>query len=183
MKPIGVNVADSSQIGKFKGIATVILILSVVVIAFIILNKFLRVGSGAAEAVGLKDSAEEKKNAASIKTTVNTQTTKGSASYWSPKYFQILNIPSGITKLNQAGIDKVVEMFWDSVGYVYDSPAKGLAAVKQVTSGYQLSQVANGFSQKYGLDLLGWMENKYDTEEQKRYLVEILKYAAQLKSY
>ncbi len=166
-----------------KGYATIGVVLAVIVIVFIILNKFLKFGGGITDKIGLTDSASEKQNAATIKTTVNSQLSKGGASYWSPNYYKTLNIPTGVIRLNQLGIDKVVNEFWNSVGYLWDSTNKGVAAIKMVTSGYQLSQVVEGFQIKYGLDLLTWMENKYDTEEQKRNLVEILKVAAQLKAY
>ena len=173
-----VGLTDASSIGKFKGVATVVLVLAVIIIAFLILNKVFKLGSGVFTMFGLQDSKEEQAYEQKIANTVKNNTTAGAVSRWSPTYYKQYGTTSNMLSIKDA--DRIASNFWDSVGYVWDTPSEGLAAVKQVTNATQLSQVVAAFYAEHELDLLGWLQNKYDTEEQKRILVQILNYAANL---
>lgn len=127
--------------------------------------------------LGLTDSKEGKENKEYIDETVNGSTALGAASAWSPTYHKGKPASQFFTR---AQADKIAALFWASVGYLYDSPAKGLAAVKMISNKTQLSWVSYAFSEKYGIDLLGWLNDKYDVGGQREYLRQILEYANNL---
>lgn len=173
-----VGLTDSSSIGKFKGVATVAIVLAVIIIAFLLLNKIFKIGSTVSDAVGITDSKEEQRYAAQIANAVKNSTAAGATSRWSPNYYKQYGTTANMLSIKDS--DRIAGDFWDSVGYLWDTPSEGLAAVKQCTNATQLSQVVASFYTEHSLDLLGWLQNKYDTEEQKRILVQILNYAANL---
>jgi len=125
---------------------------------------------------GLSDSKEGKENKEYIDASVNSSTAAGPNSAWSPLYFKG---KSG-TLVTRATADKIAKQFWDSVGEFWDTPSLGLGAMKMIRNKLQLSWVAYCFNEKYGIDLLGWLNDKYDVRGQREYLRQILEYANNL---
>lgn len=173
------NLPKNSE--QSKAIVYLVIGLVVVVLAIILFKKFLRFGEGTLEFLNIKDTKEEKENNAAVSSNVNREQTKGNNSYWSPNFYKAA--PSGSKLVTRSTGESIAKQFWDSVGYVYDTPSEGMAAVKRCSTGSQLSLVADIFNQKYKLDLLTWLQNKYDTSEQKEILADMLRYANNLPRY
>jgi len=176
-----VSVASGPNSDKAMGISIVLVVVVVIVLAVILFSKFMNFGSGALEWFNLKDTKEEKENKAKIKTQVNEEEVKGNGSAWSPNFWRAA--PSGSKLFTVAVGNDIAEQFWDSVGYIWDTPSKGAGAVRRCSTKSQLSWVADRFNIEYGLDLLQWLQNKYDTGEQLEILADILRYADGLPKY
>jgi len=173
---VNINPKDSSQIGGFKGVSTTLLVIAVIVIAFIILHKVFGFFDGILEGLNLKDTKEEKENKDNVSKGVDSENSKGLNSYWNPNFYKdrkgaIFTMAKG---------KQLAKQLWDSVGYIYDTPSEGSAAIKQCSSGMKVSFVADVFNTEYNLDLLTWLQNKYDTTEQKEILADIIRYVKAL---
>lgn len=153
----------------------------VVVMAIILFKQFMNFGKGALEWLNLKDTKEEKKNNELVDSTVDRETTKGNASAWSPNFYK--SAPYGTSYPVDSEIESIAKQFWGSVGYVYDNPAQGMSALKRCASKAVLSKVAAEFARRYGLDLLSWLQKKYDTSTQKEILADMLRFASNLPKY
>lgn len=151
--------------------------LTVVVIAIIFFKKVFGITDKITEGLGLKDSKDEKLNRATVAAAVNKENAKGNASYWSPNFWRLQKPPNQLTA---STAESIAKQFWDSVGYIYDTPNEGSGALKRCVSGCQLSQVAETFNKVHGIDLLNWLQNKYDTQEQVEILADMLRYANNL---
>jgi hypothetical protein len=160
-----------------KAWVTLLVGLVVVVLAIIFFKKIMDFFNGIGEGLGLKDTKEEKVNRATVAAAVNKENAKGNKSYWSPNFYIVSKPPN---KLTASTAESIAKQFYDSVGYVTDTPSQGAGALRRCANGCQLSQVAATFNSKYGLDLLNWLQNKYDTQEQVEILADMLRYSNNL---
>jgi len=161
---------------KFKDMGPFLIFIVVAVLIAVAGKQIIGTFKDLMNSLGLADSKEGKENKEYIDDTVNNSTALGTKSAWSPGYFRGKSGPL----FTRAQGDKIAALFWDSVGNLYDTPSKGLAAVKMINNRLQLSWVAYCFSEKYKIDLLGWLNDKYDVMGQREYLRQILEYANNL---
>ena len=176
---VGVNLPESS--GKGVNIAVVMTITVVLILVVILFAKGVKFAEGFLEGLGLKDTKEEKANQSDIDRKVNRESASGVNSAWSPGFYK--KAPSGTKLVTSATAESIAKTLWDSVGYVYDEPSKGAGAIKQLRTKAAVSFVADKFYNKYSIDLLTWLQNKYDTKEQKEYLADMLRYVENLPNY
>lgn len=160
------------------GIAKVLLYVAIVVVIFIVVGKFFKGIDGLLQKIGLQDSKEEKENKEKVSNAVDKESTKGNESAWSPRFYQ--GAPYGAVLLTASSAESLAKRMWDSVGYFVDSPSKGAGVIRQLKTKAQVSHLAHKFFQKYGIDLLPWLQNKYDTSEQKEYLADMLRHVEAL---
>jgi hypothetical protein len=145
------------------------------------------------ESLGLKADKEEKKlNEDLEKAEEKTKTKQPVESEWKPENFNPYQPNLSINNLNKyvqrnstrlkvnsypSGYFKAnAKKVYDSVGYVYDSPEKGLAAIKYFTTKLGISYLAADFQKEYDKDMFEFLKNKYDTDEQKEILNKIYNY-------
>lgn len=164
-----------------KAVVYLVIGLVVVVLAIILFSKLTKFGEGFLEGLGLKDSKEEKANKEAIDGNVNRENSKGNNSAWSPRFYK--EAPSGTRLVTQSTADTLAKQLWDSVGYIVDTPSKGAGAIKQLSTQAAVSFVADRFQIKYKLDLLQWLQNKYDTSEQQEVLADMMRYVNNLPKY
>lgn len=162
--------------------ATVLLLggLVVIVLVIVIAGKFFGGISGALEGLGLKDSKEGKDNQNFIDSEVNKANRSGTNTPWSPHYYK--QFP-GAKIFTVSDSEMLAKQIWDSVGYLYDTPSKGAAAIKQCKTKTQVSFLAKRFYEKYGKDLLNWLNDKYDVMGQREYLRGMIDYVNSLPKY
>lgn len=159
-----------------KGIAIVIVIVVALIMIAPIIRNITEAIRGGFEGLGLTDSPEEKENKTFINDEVNRQNAMGVKSAWSPKYYTIVPRGGGYAFTVKEAQD-LCKQIWDSVGYIYDSPSKAVAAIKQCKNKRNLSFLADGMQDIYKVDLLNWLENKFDTSEQREMFAGLLRFA------
>ena len=71
-------------------------------------------------------------------------------------------------------------MIYDSIGTFYDSPQQTLSGFKKINSKVGVSIVSNAFTTKYNKDMYSWLEDKLDTEEQRKVFAQIKQYTDSL---
>lgn len=175
------NIQDNSQIGNTKGVATILVVVAVIAIVFFAGGKIMKFFNGILEGLGLKDDPNEAKNKEAVQTGLDKETAKGVLSAWSPQFAK--NAPGGSSILKATSANALAKTMWDSVGYTYDSPALGEGVIKQLKTKSQVSSLADAFFKNYKVDLLSWLQNKYDTNEQKQFLASMLSYVKALPDY
>ncbi len=96
-------------------------------------------------------------------------------SYWSPGYWKKYskNIPFWTDPKIANFLKDVATQINDSVGNIYDSPERAIAAFGKINSKVGVSAVADAFANKYNVDLLNWLTEKFDTDAQKVALEKI----------
>lgn len=155
--------------------------LVLIVLVFKFGKQILDAMTGSAEALGLKDSKEGAENKRYIDNSVNTNNAAGTKSPWSPLFYKAVQKRDGkVVIFTESSAKDIAKRFYDSVGYIYDSPALGVSAVKQIPTKVKLSHVSDIFNRTYKIDLLTWLNDKYDKLGQREYLREILEYADNL---
>lgn len=180
MSPSPVGISDSSSIGKVKGVATILIVILVIVLVAVFFNKIMKLFSGATEALGLSDSKEGKANKELIDKKVNSAQKQTVNSPWNRAYYKNVQKKRQIVLVTLSSAQSLAKKLWDSVGYVYDSPADGSGAIHQCKNKCQVSFVSDIFYQKYGKDLLTWLNDKYDVMGQREYLREMIEYVDNL---
>jgi hypothetical protein len=174
-----INAGNFAPDAGTKKIVTIVVLLIVAIMIWQIAKRGFGVTDGILQGLGLQDSAEEKENKTFINNEVNRQNAMGIKSPWSPKYYT--NVPRGggfAFTVEEA--QKLCKQIWDSVGYLYDTPSKAAGAIKQCKNKRNLSFLADGMSDIYGVDLLNWLESKFDTSEQREILAGLLRFANSL---
>jgi len=90
-----------------------------------------------------------------------------------------------------AGLNSDAERIWDSVRtplavpnplYWIDNPQEGLGVFRKYRYKSQVSQLAEAFNKKYKKDLYFWLADKYDTQDQKQALADIVEIVKNLPS-
>lgn len=149
------------------------------------------------ESLGLKSDPEEKKLDEDLeKAEEKTEAKQPVESEWKPENFNpyqpnlsIYNLQKYIQKNNTrlkinsypSGYFKGnAKQVYDSVGYIYDSPEKGLSAVKSFTTKLGIAYLLSDFQKKYQKDMFEFLKNKYNTDEQKEILKKIYTYVNNL---
>lgn len=92
--------------------------------------------------------------------------------YFNPEF--IKGSPTGTALLTKAGAEAKARNIWDAIGFTYDEPLKIKAQFSTLSTKSQVSHLAKVFKEKFGKDLLGWLVNKMDTDEQQKILTQIL---------
>lgn len=136
------------------------------------------------EGLNVSQTAEERENQRNISRLEGAGVT---SNYWSPRYYkELLQVASRqnrrVNLLTVASADALAKRIFQSVGTFRDNPAQGLSAFKQLKHKSQVSFLAERFSKLYRTDLLGWLNDKYDTNAQQAILAQILSYTNSLKS-
>ena len=156
------------DIEKNKDLIKIIMILVIVIIIAVAGKSIL---DSILEAIGLKDTAEDKKRNADVKKAVQNST-----AFFSPLYFQ--QKPEGykeaIDRINMNKARETAKKIYNSIGYIYDSPEKTRAAFSQLKYKFDVSKVAQVFQNDYQKDLLTFLTDKLDTEKQKENWLMIL---------
>jgi len=164
------------NIGSKKGqdIAIILIVLSVIVIAFLVINKIFKGGGAIMKAIGLEDTDEE---IGVNKLLSKNQALAEQANYWSPTLWKQ---KAGCKIIKSAFADKLVDQIYSSVGYFYDTPSQAVAAFKQLKYKSQISYLADKFNTSKQLDLKTFLNEKFDTTEQKKALNDIYYYVSNL---
>jgi hypothetical protein len=173
-------VVPSGKTGEYaKAFIYVAIGLLVIFLAYTIVKKVFGGIDGVLEALGLKESEEDKALKAQLGGA--TADTNRPESPWSPAFYK--TAPAGARIVTSAAADKLAKQIWDSVGSFYDDPESGLAAIKQLPSQAALSFLSDRFQSKYSRDLYNWLLLKYDTNDQKKVLIQIDAYVKSLPKF
>jgi hypothetical protein len=165
---------------KAKSVVLILVVVTIVILLIIFGTKIFKniFGSMDAllEAIGLKDSPE--KAAAKAAAADANNKANQTDSPFNPNFYR--SVPQGTKLLTSAFASKLADQVYDSVGVIYDDPENGLSAIKQCSNWAQVSQLSDMFFQRHGKDLIGWLNIKYDTTDQKNILSEMVNYAFNL---
>jgi len=107
---------------------------------------------------------------------------EGSESYWNPSYATKYSKNPAFwndAKI-KAFVNDVAKIIYDSIGTFYDSPQQTLSAFKKINSKVGVSIVSNAFTTKYNKDMYSWLEDKLNTEEQRKVFAQIKQYTDSL---
>ena len=162
-----------------KSFVLIAVTVAVLVIVFVVISKTFGGINAFLEAVGLKETEDEKKQRELLEG--NIQGSLDDSSPWSPRFYK--SAPGAATLVTKATADANAKKIWDSVGAVYDDPEAGLAAIKNMPTQAAVSFLADRFESLYNRDLLGWLQIKYDTSHQKEVLNQMFKYVSNLPKY
>lgn len=172
--------APSGKAGEnAKAISMLLIVIAIIILGYVIVNKMFGGWNSFFEALGLKESAEDKARREKLEGQLSG--TNNPSSPWSPQFYK--SAPAGTKLVTAAKADEVTKQIWDSVGSIWDDPESGLAAIKQLPSQAAVSFIADRFNNRYQRDLLGWLNIKYDTDSQKDVLIRIINYVDQLPKY
>lgn len=136
------------------------------------------------EGLNVSDTEAEKENRKNVE---QLEKSGVSSNYWAPRYYKELlqfaaKRKQKVNLLTVASADALCKRIYESVGTFTDKPAQGLSAFKQLKTKSQVSFLAERFSKLYRADLLGWLNEKYDTNAQQSILNQILAYTNSLSS-
>jgi len=92
--------------------------------------------------------------------------------YFNPAF--IKNAPAGTALLTKKNADIKARNIWDSIGFIYDDPIKTKAAFSNIVTKSQVSHLAKVFYDTYKKDLLSFLTQKLDTDEQQKILSQII---------
>lgn len=172
--------APSGKAGEnAKAISMILIVVAIIVLGYVIVNKMFGGWNSFFEAIGLKESAEDKARREKLEQQLSGTNNPGSP--WSPEFYK--SAPAGTKLVTAAKAEQVAEQIWDSVGRLWDDPEAGLSAIKQLPSQAAVSFIADKFNAKYQRDLLEWLNIKYDTDSQKDILIRIINYVEELPKY
>jgi hypothetical protein len=158
-----------------KGAAILIVVIVAVILAVVLFKDLKKIFDNIIESLGLAPSKEQTQNKEYINDEVNRQNALGSKSAWSPVYYTVVSRDNGFAfSVEQA--QKLCKQIWDSVGLVSDSPNLAAGAIKSCQNKRNVSFLADGMNDIYGVNLLSWLEQKFDTNEQREILAGILRY-------
>lgn len=169
------------DINKSKGIVVLVGGLVVVVLFVIFFSKIMQFFKGIGEGVGLSDSKEGKDNAKFIDKNVKQSQQQGVDNPFNPNFYKGRNVNATI--ITTASANSIAKRIYDSVGYLYDSPGKASAAFHLLKTQAQISFVSEIFNNRYNLDLLTWLNDKFDVNGQREYLRNIIEYVNSLPKY
>ncbi len=172
-------VSGGKDMDKYKGISMLIIVVAVIALAFIVVNKVFGGINGILEGLGLKDSEEEIRLNSDLENFLRD--TSNPTNPFSPAFYK--NAPADSKLFKSAFADQLARQIYDSVGVFYDDPESALAAIKQCTTKSQVSFISDRFNVMFKKDLITWLDQKFDTNNQKRILREIYSYAASLPKY
>lgn len=173
MAAVGINAGNFAPTGNTKNAIAIGIVLTVIILVFIIFNKFSGGIDGLLEKLGLKDDKATAKAKEGVEDKVGENTKEGTGSAFAPTLWKSVMSAKIFTSAYAQELAKTV---WDSVGYAWDTPNKAAGAIKQCKCKTQVSFLADTFQKKYSVDLLTWLHNKFDRDEQKIVLNQILAY-------
>jgi hypothetical protein len=172
--------AVASQIpDKAKTIVVVLIVVVALVLVIIVFSQLMGGWNSFLIALGLKKSDQEKKDDKDIDKGVDKAQDPNSP--WSAAFYK--NAPAGTKLITHAYAQQLGDEIWNSVGVIYDTPARATAAFKKLDSGAKVSYLADVFSTDHNRDLIDWLDFKFDTESQRHELNNIIKYVDSLKKY
>lgn len=153
-----------------KAVAILAVTATVIIIGAVMINDIIK---GIKAVFGGEDATDKR---------ANTQGEKAErAGYWNPSF--IRNPPAGTLLMKQANADIKATNIYKAIGVVYDEPAKVKAAFSNIVTKSQVAFLAFTFNAKYGKDLLTFLRDKMDTDEQQRVLAEIIERCNKLPDY
>ena len=159
-------------------LAAIIIIFLVVKIGGALINLFSSIGQG----LNISDTDEEKDNQKFITDIENSGIDKN---YWSQNYYKLVQsklTPKEVLALSKsANLQDIAKQIYDSIGLLYDNPAQTIGAIKKLKNKVQISQLAEKFNQMYQRDLLAFLNEKLDTNDQQKILQQIFNYTNSLK--
>jgi len=157
--------------GKF------LIYVAVIIVGLVVVVKILGGIDSFLEMLGLRDSADKKKNQEKI----NAANSNSSGSPFNPNLYKTR--PTGTKVLTNVQANDLAMKVHDSVGYIYDTPEQAEAAFKQCDSKVKVSQICNAMSDQYDIDAFEWMKRTFDTASQVSILASIVDYCNNLKTY
>lgn len=161
-----------------------VIYLAIGIIIFMVLKKFTGIFSGLGQALGMSDTKDETNTKNAVETTTDNEQSKGNRSFWSPNWYKSPKAQKAKAKLfTVAGAKTLSKQIYDSVGYIKDEPTKALAVFKNCRTQSQVSFLSEQFNKQYKSDLLAWLKEKFDTNEQKAVMSDILNYCNNLPLY
>lgn len=140
--------------------AAAILAISAALIIGIVLT-----GSKILEALGLKDTKEDKQTSKAVETAQ-------SIGLFNEAFLK--NKPLGALILSNAAADAAAKLVYDSVGFFVDSPDKLSAAFDGCRTQSQAAYIAYRFKLRYKKSMFTYISNAMDTTEQKAVLLNVL---------
>ena len=151
--------------------AIILVVITVIIIVVVLMNKYIKAGNSILEALGLKDSKDETALNADLASS-SEHAAKGN--WFTPTYHK--SGKTGTKYVTRAKAEELAKLLNESVGYIYDDPGKAAGAIKQLQFKSQVSFVADVFQQVYKKDLKTYLDQGFDTEEQKKSLLDIYNY-------
>ncbi len=167
---------DPTNIGSKKGqdIGLILIVLAGIVIIFLVIYNYTKGIGSVLEMIGLKDDKEDK----AIEDRLNINLNKAEdAGYWKPTLWQQ---KKGCQILTQSASQKLADQIYNSVGYFTDTPEQAVSAFKQLKYKSQVSYLVDRFNALHQLDLKTFLNNRFDTTEQKKALNDIYNYTSKL---
>lgn len=167
---------DITNVGSKKGqdIGLILIILAVIILVFLVAYNYSKGIKGILEGIGLKDDKTDK--AIQDRLTVNVNKAEN-AEYWKPSMWKNVK---GAKILTQDSSKRIADQIYSSVGYFSDTPAQAVAAFKQLTAKTQVSYLVDRFNAIHKLDLKTFLNERFDTTEQKKALNDIYNYVQNL---
>jgi hypothetical protein len=107
------------------------------------------------------------------------------SNYWAGTYYK--NVQSKLKNTEVLALarasylQEIAKQIYDSIGLLYDNPEQTIGAIKKIKNKAQISQLAEKFNQMYQLDLLTFLSQKLDTNDQQKVLKQILNFTNSLK--
>jgi hypothetical protein len=92
--------------------------------------------------------------------------------YFNPSF--IKNSPAGTALLTKKGAEVKARNIWDSVNFVYDEPARIKAQFSDIITKSQVSHLAKVFKEKFNKDLLEFLFDHMDKDDQQLMLKNLL---------
>ncbi len=136
----------------------------------VVFNKGSKLTAAILEALGLKDTAEEKAAEREFETA-------NEMGYFKDTYVSQLNPKTEVFKNvgSQKKVDDMVKTIESAIGYIYDQPEKIEGVFNSLAYKSQVCILAYNFKLKTKKDLLAFLNEKLDTDDQKKTLNRILK--------
>lgn len=181
---INANIGPAPSNNKNAEMIRVLLPLVVIIILLVAGNSIIKRITGAIrapfEGLDILDTKEEQEQKKKAQEAVSKQEEAGNNSPFSPNYYKNLQKKGGIWLLTNANATDTAKMIYSSIGFLTDKPEQTLAAFKRCRYRTQVSQVAEIFANRYGVDLLSFINTKLDTTAQKITLGQIINYVNSL---
>ena len=189
------------NIKSAEGGLTVVIIIAAVILLYFIFKGFKSLLEGT-NIIPDKEEREAKKTieeeTKSAKTGIKEplkgfQPIEISGGAWNKEYYKALKratakaaankgLKWGVILSQSSGLKTAAKNIYDSVGTLSDTPQQALAQFKKLKTKAQISQLCETFLSEYKRDLYFWLKDKFDTQDQKQALADIIEYVSSLPS-
>lgn len=147
--------------------------LAIIIVAFIFLKEIKKMTKNFFGTFGIGSTTDDDKREAEI--SKNKENVKD---FFNPNYCN----DKGSILMTMKETDSIVKQIWDSIGLIYDDETETIGAFKKIKYKTQVSWIAKRFNELHKKDLLSWLDNKLDTDNQRLVFEEILSYTKKLKT-